>query len=630
MGYFDSLEKQYEEAEDAQIKSLVGDESEWGKDQVEIGRLVRLVQQGSGDAFTALYERTYERTIRPIELSLGRRDIAEEIIQESYLKAYQSILNIQPPEKFQSWLNVIARNTMRDYLRVRSNNEVVMSTFDNEDGEAAEFSEDSYLSASSFSTPEEIMDKQEGSRILRELLSELPDIQRSVLIMKFYNAKKISEIADELGVPENTVKTHISRAKKTLQTKITEVEKKHNIRLHSFAPIPLVAALIYWELQGSTAGAGAAAGAAGLASAGAGTAAGIAGHSATSAAVTSASAATGMSAAGAATAAGAAATTGAVASSSVAPGFFASVPLAVKIATGVIAAGGIAFTADTVAYNTVPKRVDPIIEVKHTELEDVLRVDYDSLGEYDLYQDDFSLLFPNYETPEVVLENMTDNSNMVFVSSRSDENRLSNCDTYAEYVVTDYTGYVTLDAERLVNENGEKAKDLMVFIFDGNKVTRCSRTVRDNLLVLSPHLTEDKEYKIFVTDANRAEAVRLQMLNQKALQEAELEKTKGAYVMYYFPGTASAGTPVTVFYESKHDKEADAFLKEKAREDAENRYGNVYGVKVNVLPMSRAVIEKLGWLFSEMAPSAAMPGSTGDLDAGFLTNFFTYEYVDLQ
>lgn len=85
--------------------------------------------------------------------------------------------------------------------------------------------------------PEATIDQQETSRLVKEILDVLPDEQRIVIGMFYYDQMSVSEIAEELECSENTVKSRLNYGRKKIQTKVLELEK-NGTKLYSLAPLP--------------------------------------------------------------------------------------------------------------------------------------------------------------------------------------------------------------------------------------------------------------------------------------------------------------------------------------------------------------------------------------------------------
>ncbi len=184
---------------------------------------------GDQEAISELYYATYPK-LRAVAVSiLKNEDDAEDIVQDSYIKAFSSLHQLDNAQKFEPWLCRILSNKCKDYLK--KNKPILFSTQNDEDSEPIEWSiEDE----SKEYNPEEVLISADTRKQIMDLLNSLPDEQRICLIYYVVEDMKISEIAKLLEVSENTVKSRISYAKSKMQVKINDLEKK-GVKLRGFA-----------------------------------------------------------------------------------------------------------------------------------------------------------------------------------------------------------------------------------------------------------------------------------------------------------------------------------------------------------------------------------------------------------
>jgi RNA polymerase sigma-70 factor, ECF subfamily len=161
------------------------------------------------EAFGILMQRYESRLLAYIRrLSNIRLEDAEDILQESYLKAYLNINDFDPSLKFSSWLYRIVHNeTVSDWRKRKVRPSVIL---ENEDWEKIRSEDDLHHS---------LMTEDDRQHLV-QVISELPDKYREVIILKFLEERSYEEIADILRKPVGTIGTLINRAKKKLQAKL--------------------------------------------------------------------------------------------------------------------------------------------------------------------------------------------------------------------------------------------------------------------------------------------------------------------------------------------------------------------------------------------------------------------------
>jgi RNA polymerase sigma-70 factor (ECF subfamily) len=160
-------------------------------------QLVSLYQRGNEEAFGVLLQRHKSRTYTAIYLIVKDRYVAEDLLQDTFIKAINTIKSGRYNEegKFAPWLSRIAHNLAIDYFRRdKRYPEVVL-----EDGsrvfDSMQFSEESF---------EAVQVMKETKAKVRDLIKELPEEQKQVLIMRHYLQMSFQEIADRTGVSINT------------------------------------------------------------------------------------------------------------------------------------------------------------------------------------------------------------------------------------------------------------------------------------------------------------------------------------------------------------------------------------------------------------------------------------------
>jgi len=163
----------------------------------EDGELITQYRNGSEAAFDLLVDRYQSKVYTTIFLIVKDQEIAEDLLQDVFFKVIQTLNSDKYNEegKFQPWLMRIAHNLAIDHFRKAKRHPTIIL----EDGSnllnSMKFAEDSI---------EDIRVKEETLEIVKQLIDELPEAQREVLIMRHYLDMSFQEIADQTGVSINT------------------------------------------------------------------------------------------------------------------------------------------------------------------------------------------------------------------------------------------------------------------------------------------------------------------------------------------------------------------------------------------------------------------------------------------
>ena len=168
--------------------------------------LVNAVLSGRQGAFATLVER-HERTVRAVATSvLGNHHTAEDAAQETFVAAYQSLADLRNPSAFGGW---VARIVRRQALRMvgRPQREVSLDRV----GQVAAEGRDGQLDEAS-------------TRLLTEIMN-LPEHERGVLMLRYFDGHSVEAIARMTGRPVGTVTKQLSRARACLREGLKEFER---------------------------------------------------------------------------------------------------------------------------------------------------------------------------------------------------------------------------------------------------------------------------------------------------------------------------------------------------------------------------------------------------------------------
>lgn len=167
------------------------------KYEVSDSQLISLYKNGNENAFAELVSRHKNRIFTTIYMIVKDHDLAEDLLQETYVKVVNTVKSGRYNEegKFLPWASRIAHNLAIDHFRKAKRYPTIVMEDGSNVFNSLEFSEDSV---------EDRQIKEDTHALLRELIKELPDSQREVLMMRHYMQMSFQEIAEVTDVSINT------------------------------------------------------------------------------------------------------------------------------------------------------------------------------------------------------------------------------------------------------------------------------------------------------------------------------------------------------------------------------------------------------------------------------------------
>lgn len=184
---------------------------------VEDRKLVEETLGGSPLAFQLLMER-YQGRIFALARHYTRNPMeVEDLVQDTFLKAYARLLQFQHQSSFYTWLYRIGVNTCLDFHKRRSRNPVQAV----EDPELTAGQVEGGFNQS-VTSPSAALETEEVAEITREVLDEIPEIFRTVIILREFEDLAYQDIADTLGISIGTVESRLFRARARFKEKLLQ------------------------------------------------------------------------------------------------------------------------------------------------------------------------------------------------------------------------------------------------------------------------------------------------------------------------------------------------------------------------------------------------------------------------
>jgi RNA polymerase sigma-70 factor (ECF subfamily) len=185
--------------------------------------IIRLILQGEKNKYRLLMEKYQPLVFRTCLGFVHNKDDADDLTQEVFIQAYQSLSSFKAESAFSTWLYRIAVNASLNKIRKSKKRSVLH--YLKGTSEREKDLEDQSLPETP-ENPEEILIKEEYTRWIWKALDSLPESQRTAIVLSKYDDLPQKEIADIMNISEGAVEALIQRAKKNLREKLSSVGKK--------------------------------------------------------------------------------------------------------------------------------------------------------------------------------------------------------------------------------------------------------------------------------------------------------------------------------------------------------------------------------------------------------------------
>lgn len=168
---------------------------------MEDARQIRKLKKGDRQAVNLLFDKYYDRVYGYCYRHVTHRETAQDLTQEVFLKVFKHMEAYQHYGKFENYLYVIAGNLCKDFYKKKK----VLS-----------------LEGMEIQVNEEGFSDSESRIIIKEALDKLPDLEREIILLRFYQEQKIKDIAKILGLKLSTAKYHLKKGQELLSVYLYE------------------------------------------------------------------------------------------------------------------------------------------------------------------------------------------------------------------------------------------------------------------------------------------------------------------------------------------------------------------------------------------------------------------------
>ncbi len=195
---------------------------------MNISHLVEKIKKGDNKSFEKLYKLTEREVWFTCISFLKNETTAQDIMQETYITAFLKIQSLEKSSQIRSWLNRIAVNKCKNYLKGKGEIQLDDEIFENQ-----------AIVDERISIPEEyISDKAKREIILSIMQEVLSDVQYQTVIMHYFNEMTVDEIAEVFECSRGTVLSRLNYSRAKVKTAIEDYENKSGDKLHGVVFVP--------------------------------------------------------------------------------------------------------------------------------------------------------------------------------------------------------------------------------------------------------------------------------------------------------------------------------------------------------------------------------------------------------
>ena len=196
--------------------------------------------------FSSLFEQTKGIVTKAIcDQGVNGRDV-EDVVQQVYLTAYQKLDSLEDNRAAFAWFKRTATNKAIDHMRKSDNAPILNADYTNDTSDSSDYIES--LADDTLELPEDVVENTSTQQIIRGFIQELPKDQQKFLVARYFAEMNAAQIAETFGIPTGTVRSQLSRARKTLQESILSYSERTGVKLASYSSVSVFALLTNADL----------------------------------------------------------------------------------------------------------------------------------------------------------------------------------------------------------------------------------------------------------------------------------------------------------------------------------------------------------------------------------------------
>ena len=210
------------------------------KETVDFSKLISEAKSGDSSAFEELYKLSLKTAYHTASLLLKNPEDVEDVLQNTYIKAYQKLPELKNPESFESWIKTIIENECKNYIKKEKRIHAPIIFFKNKT--------DEYSEEWNQPVPQEYMEREELRKSVSDIIDSLSPEVRRCIILFHYEDKSLNEISKMLDIPLGTVKSRLHNGRKQIEKEFNKLKKK-DPSLYGIGAIPVILSLLSYQAK---------------------------------------------------------------------------------------------------------------------------------------------------------------------------------------------------------------------------------------------------------------------------------------------------------------------------------------------------------------------------------------------
>lgn len=197
--------------------------------------IVQRAKTGNSHALEEIYNDTRQMVYFTALGIVRNEDDAEDVVQDTYIKVFQNIARLQDEKAFINWLKMIVVNVSKNNLKKRK--PMLFQNNEEEDAVLGSIEEvgENFL-------PQEYVDQAEKREIIKSMIENLPDAQRTAVMLYYFDELPLSEVSKIMETTEGTTKSRLNYARKQIRAKVDEQERQGN---KLYAGVPMLTRILH-------------------------------------------------------------------------------------------------------------------------------------------------------------------------------------------------------------------------------------------------------------------------------------------------------------------------------------------------------------------------------------------------